>query len=112
MNDNPLMSFTSHVNGKNAKVSLYGDRIEWTRGGLSAGKVTAAALTLGASALATGLSNKDTNMIMLRQVQGVTTKKGMLNTSVAVAAGAASVVFNCSHKEAADFKANVLALMN
>ena len=106
-----LMSFTSHIDGKNAKVELHGDRIEWTRGGLSAGKMTAAALTLGASALATGISNKTTNTLMLRQVQGVTTKKGMLNTVVTVSAGAASVSFNCSHSEAAEFKRQVLALL-
>lgn len=111
MNNAPLMNFTSHINGKNAKVALYGDRVEWTRGGLSAGKMTAAALTLGASALATGLSNKDTNTILLRQITGVTTKKGLLNTQVSVAAGASSVAFNCSHSEAAEFKQRLLGLL-
>lgn len=107
----PLMSFTSHIDGKNAKVSLYGDRIEWTRGGLSVGKLAAATMTLGASALVTGVSNKDTNAVLLRQVQGVTTKKGVLNTAVTVAAGASSVSFNCSHAEAEQFKQSVLSLL-
>lgn len=107
-----LMSFTSHINGKNAKVSLFGDRIEWSRGGLSAGKLTAAALTLGASALATGgVSNKETNIILLKQVQGVSTKKGLMNTAVTVSAGASSLAFNCSHSEAESFKRQVLALL-
>lgn len=107
----PLMSFTSHIDGKNARVALHGDRIEWTRGGLSMGKLAAATMTLGASALVTGVSNKDTSTVMLRQVQGVTTKKGMLNTTVMVMAGASSVTFNCSHSEAEQFKRQVLALL-
>ena len=34
MNAAPLMQFTSHIEGKNAKVFIYSDRIEWSRTGL------------------------------------------------------------------------------
>ena len=30
----PLMEFTSHIEGRNAKVAIYDDRIEWGRGRL------------------------------------------------------------------------------
>lgn len=31
MSDKPLHSFTSHISGKNAKVSIYQNRVEWER---------------------------------------------------------------------------------
>lgn len=33
-NDQPLFEFVSHVVGKNAKVQIYGDRIEWEKKGI------------------------------------------------------------------------------
>jgi hypothetical protein len=30
----PLMEFTSHIEGRNAKVAIYDDRIEWGGSGL------------------------------------------------------------------------------
>jgi hypothetical protein len=29
----PLMEFSSHIEGRNAKVAVYEDRIEWRKGG-------------------------------------------------------------------------------
>lgn len=110
----PLMSFASHIDGKNASVVLYPDRIEWDRKSfMSTGaKVATGVMTGGMSLLATGIKGKhESNMILLRAVQGVTTKKGLLNTQVNVAAGASSISFNCSHGEAEQFKQQVLALL-
>ena len=51
----PLMEFTSHIEGRNAKVAIYDDRIEWGR----------QRITLSGRRL-------DTNMVPVRQIQGVT----------------------------------------
>lgn len=106
-----LMSFTSHIAGKNAKVSLYQDRIEWTRGGLSAGKLTAGLMTGGLSMLATGVRNKNTEMIPVRAITGVSTKKEMLNTTVNVMASGSVIGFRVSHGEAARVKSAIQQLM-
>ena len=107
----PLLSFTSHVAGKNARVELYPDRIEWARAGLSGGKVTAAVFTLGASALATGVRNKETEMVPVRSVSSVTSKKGVANTTVSVIVPGNTIDFRVSHKEAAQFKETLQRLM-
>lgn len=110
----PLMQFVSHIDGRNAVVTLYPDRIEWERKGMSTGaKLGIGAATMGASLLVTGVTGRhDTNMVLLRSVQGVTSKKGALNTRVDVAAGASSISMNCGHTEAAQFKATVLSLLS
>ena len=106
-----LMEFTSHVAGKNARVSVYPDRLEWVRGGLSMKKLTTAAVTLGASALVTGVSNKGVEMIPMRAITGVSSKKGMLNTMVSVSSPSGVVEMKCSHAEADEVKAMLLRLM-
>ena len=79
----PLYEFTSHIEGKNAQVRLYRDRIEWSRRRL-----------LGGSAGA--------QMIPLRTVGSVSTKRdGMFNTLVQVASASGVVSFRVSHAEAA-----------
>ena len=46
----PLMEFTSRTEGRNAKVAIYEDRIEWGRSGWHPpGGATAAVLTAGMS---------------------------------------------------------------
>ncbi|QQS24479.1 MAG: hypothetical protein IPM43_13900 [Actinomycetota bacterium] len=45
----PLMSFKSHVAGKNAEVDIYVDRIEWSKAGDARWRNRA--LTLGLSLL-------------------------------------------------------------
>jgi hypothetical protein len=76
------MEFTSHIEGRNAKVAIYEDRIEWGRSGWRpAGGATAAVLTGGASLLLPG-KRRDTNMIPIRQIQGVTTHRAGLRFAV------------------------------
>ena len=100
----PLLTFTSHIAGKNARVDIWNDRIEWEKPrGVSGGKVLAASLTLGASALLTGLKNGDsgTEMIPVRSISSVTTKRdGMLNTVVSVITSGNTIDFRVSHAEA------------
>jgi len=51
----PLMGFTSHIEGRNAKVAIYEDHIEWARSSWHApGGATAAVLTSGLSLALSG----------------------------------------------------------
>ena len=89
------MAFTSHIEGRNAKVSIYPDRIEWTRTKWN---------LLG--------SRTDTNMVPIRKIEGVTTHHASLvNDSVKVAAGAAGVEFRVPRAKAADIKSTITRLM-
>lgn len=102
--DGSLMTFKSHVNGKNADVQIYRDRIEWRMArGVSGGKLTAGVLTGGASLLVTGVKNGKaaTEMIPMKAITGVTTKRdGMINTVVSVTSSSQAIGFRVSHKEA------------
>ena len=107
MSEQPLMEFTSHIEGANAKVAIYPDRIEWER----RGGVTAAVLTGGLSrALPV---RRDTNMIPVRQIQGVSTHRaGLSYTAVRVATAGDVTEFRVSKRQAEDVKAILLRLMS
>lgn len=106
-----LMSFTSHIAGKNAKVQVFPDRLEWTRAGLSGGKMLAGVATMGLSMLATGVRNKDSEMIPVRAITSVTSKKGMANTTVSVITSGNAIDFKIGHGEADKLKSTLLRLM-
>ena len=90
----PTYSFVSHIEGKNAQVHIFPDRIEWIRSsGISAGKITAGVLTAGASLLVTGVGqgtyrpnlSKGSEIIRLTAITGIATKRdGLINTIVSV----------------------------
>ena len=108
----PLMEFTSRTEGRNAKVAIYEDRIEWGRSGWHPpGGATAAVLTAGMSLALPG-KRKDTNMIPIRQIQGVTTHRaGLRYTVVKVATAADTVEFHVSKAQAEEAKALITQLM-
>jgi len=115
----PLMEIVSHIDGKNAKVRLWPDRLEWERPrGLSGGKLTAGVLTGGASLLVTGVKGgKDEHdMVFLRNVTNVNSRKdGIMYYAVEVqtASGGAvnTVSFRVSKTEANEFRSSILAAM-
>lgn len=112
--DTPVLEFTSHIAGKNAKVRVYRDRIEWGRKDRmnAAGKAGLAMVTLGTSYLATGVTRKDASeMIPIRSISSITTKKGVLNTLVSIITTGNTIEMNVSHKEAAALKDLVQTLM-
>lgn len=115
MEADALHEFTSHINGKNATVTIYPDRIEWLRPrGVSGGKITAGIMTLGVSVLATGVKDgkSGTEMIPIRSISSVTTRRdGMMNSFVSVITTGNTVDFRVSHKEAATVKDTLTRLM-
>lgn len=102
--DGALLRFKSHINGKNADVAIYPDRVEWVIArGVSGAKMTAGVLTGGLSMLATGVKNgkAGSEMIPMKSITGVSTKRdGMINTVVTVTSSSAAIGFRVSHKEA------------
>ncbi|MEU6557112.1 SHOCT domain-containing protein [Streptomyces sp. NPDC046915] len=108
MNSTALMTFKSHIEGKNADVSIYHDRIEWVRGrGVSGKKLTAGLLTGGMSLLATGVrdSKAGTEMIPVKNISSVVTKRdGLMYTKVVVVASGNTIDFRVPHESAPGIK--------
>lgn len=97
----PIYEFMSHIEGKNAKVQIWSDRIEWERKAVSSRKVAAGAMTLGLTLLASGIRGKDTDLVPMKSVTSVTSKKGAgFNTVVRVNTAGGAVEFRVAHKEA------------
>jgi len=115
----PLYEVVSHIEGKNATVRLWPDRIEWERArGVSAGKITAGVFSGGASLLLTGVKGgRDSfEMLPLKHVTNVSNRKdGMLYHLVEVqtAAGGAinTIGFRVGRDEAAAFRSAILDAM-
>jgi hypothetical protein len=92
----PLLQFTSHVAGKNARVAIYPDRIEWER-----------------LSWVTLAGRKDTNLIPVRHIQGITTQKaGLAFTTVRVATAGDATEFRVTKREAEQVRSTLLRLMN
>lgn len=105
-----LLEFTSHVAGKNAKVSVFPDRLEWVREGSAAARWTKASLTLGASLLAGRKEERE--VIPVRQITNVSMKRdGLMNSKVAVTSAGGSVEFRVSHAEAKELQETLSGLM-
>lgn len=105
----PLYEITSHIEGKNAKVRVYPEYVEWERGkSVSGAKVTAAILTGGMSAAATGLrtrKNAGTETIFMRSITSVTTKRdSFANDVVKIVASGNTIDMRCSRAEAQRLK--------
>lgn len=102
-----LMKFTSHIAGKNASVSIYEDRIEWEQ----KGRMTATRVLTGA-ALVVGRKGGGTEMIPIRQITSVTTRKdGLTNWAVRVITSGNTVDMRVSKAEAEQVKTTLTRLM-
>lgn len=117
MSEQPTHQFTSHIDGKNAKVSIYPDRVEWDQPrSVSKGKMWGAALTGGLSLAATGVKSNKTGgsvMIPVRSITSVSVKRdGMMNSIVLVQSAGGEAAFRVSHAEGKIVKETLLSLVN
>lgn len=76
-----LMEFASHIAGKNAQVQIHSDRVEWTKVGM--------------------LGKKGSEMVPMRSISSVTTKKdGLRNAVVEVATSSGVIGMRVAHAQA------------
>lgn len=91
--DEPIIQFKSHIDGKNADVTVYENRIEWERRG-----------RLGGS--------KGTETLPARAITSVSTKKdGLRFVIVNVTAAGAAVGFRVDRSAAPHIKDTLTGLM-
>lgn len=91
--DRGLLKFKSHVAGKNADVTVHVDRIEW------------------ALESRIGLARKGSEIIPIKSVSSITTRKDGLRTIVSVICTGNTVDFRVNHTEADRVKDTLLALI-
>lgn len=99
----PLLELTSHIAGKNAKVRVWPDRLEWSRKGwMSTGaKAGAAVATAGLSYLATGVRGKNEGeTIPIRSIVHVQRVNSRMQDKVIVKSAAGEVEMRVSSSEA------------
>ena len=102
-----MLEIESHIAGKNAKVRVFPDRVEWEKGRLvSGGKVAAAVLTGGLSLAATGVHTKAQagfETLPMSAVTGVSLHRegiGMSGYTVVITAGLNQITVTCSKGDA------------
>lgn len=113
----PVLEITSHIDGKNARVRVYADRIEWERGkSVSGAKVAAGLMTAGVSLLATGVNSRKgagVEVIPMRSITSVTTRRdSMLNDVVSVITAGNTIDMRCSKAEADRLRQVIMAGIN
>lgn len=100
----PLMQLKSHINGRNADVIIYPDRVEWSRKGIlgTAAKATMGFVTMGASLLATGIRrSEEGEIIPIDQISHISKKRGMgINTVVVLTTSAGDLEMRVGHADA------------
>lgn len=113
----PLMTFKSHISGKNADVAIFNDRIEWGREGrFSGGKAGLAVMTGGLSLAAkagrTSSKGAGTEMIPIRSISSVTTKKdGLRFWAVSIVTSGNTIDMRVTKEEADQAKGLLTQLM-
>ena len=115
METSSLYNFKSHIDGKNANVNIFADRIEWSlEGGMSKAKALGAIATGGISLAATGIRKKGANseMIPVKSLTSVTVERdGLRFWKVTVTASGNSIDFRCDRSEAEQVKSLLTQLM-
>lgn len=108
----PLYEVMTKGDGKNARVRLWPDRLEWERGrGVSGGKVFAGIMTMGVSLAVTGIrGGKDAyETLPLSSISAVSLRKGDGGQIVSASTAGGDIDFLVSRQNAADFR---LAILN
>lgn len=111
----PVYEVMSTNEGKNARVRLMPDRLEWEKSrGISSGKLWAGVVTGGMSLLATGIrGGKDGfEMLPLSAITGLSLRKdGLSHQMVVVQTAGGAIEFRVSRYNAADFRLAVINQM-
>jgi hypothetical protein len=115
----PLTSFESRVSGRNARVAIYPDRIEWSQPGrttvanvlLVILAIYTAAISLLFPAARPRFKERGRHILAMKAVQSVSSRYDGMFTAVAVVAGASSIEFRVPHSEAPGIEALVRDLM-
>lgn len=90
--NSPISEFTSHIDGRNATVCIYPDRIEWRKRSL--------------------VGRGDTAMIPVRQIQGVTSQRaGLLYRLVQVKTGSGTIGFRVAKAQADAIRSTITDLI-
>lgn len=84
--DEPLIKFTSHIDGKNADVEIYVDRVEWTQKSKM-------------------LRRGNHEMIPIKAISSVSQKRDGLHQAVSVICSGNTIEFRVGKKEADTVKA-------
>lgn len=102
------MTFTSHIAGKNAQVSIYEDRIEWEQ----QGRITATRVLTGAALVTGARKGGSSEMIPIKAITSVTTRKdGLRNWAVSIVTAGNTIDMRVSKDEAERVKSTVTRLM-
>ncbi len=114
MNDEPLLTFKSKIEGKNADVLVYVDRIEWEQAGrVSLTRLSGAAITMGRTARKSGLrtGKRGTEMIPIKSISSVTAEREGLLHNVKVICSGNSIDFSVRRNDADNIKATITQLV-
>jgi hypothetical protein len=104
----PLYEFVSHIAGKNARVTIYDDRIEWAKEGSKVARAAAATATLGVSLLAG--KKHAAEVLPMKSITHIATKRdGLMNTKVILTTSGGNIEMRVSHDEAAKVKEIILS---
>lgn len=114
MDETVLHEFVSHIEGKNANVRIYPDRVEWARAGkVSKGKAALGVMTAGMSLAATGVRSQkgSSEMIPIKSLTSVTTEKDGFQMKVVLVTSGNTVEMRVSKGEALAVKDTLTRLM-
>lgn len=105
----PVASFPCEIDGQSAQVHFYSDRVEWfSRGGVSAGKITTGLLTGGASLIFTGVGKGSygaggtagSETILLTSITRVASARSGSRTTVSITTPGGVLPLRLGHLEA------------
>ena len=114
MDETCLLEFESHIGGKNARVRIFPDRVEWDRvGEVSRGKALLGVATVGLSLAATGVRSKkgSSEMIPVKSLSSVTTEKDGFQMKVRLITSGSTIDMRVSKAEAQSIKETLTRLM-
>lgn len=114
MSDQPLLTFKSHIEGKNADVTIYVDRVEWKKGDLLGGGKLARGIMTGGRILLAGIPSRQEGfeVIPVKSISSVTSEKdGLRFTQVKVISSGNTIAFRVSHDEATSIRSLLTDLM-